>query len=237
MSQLPIQTTKIFYSFFDLHLCFPHLQNGSTTDYHTYLIRLVFLKRPIFQTQKYGMPTFASDGNINIAMLNFGNSKKLCLFCLMRQNKIHSYTRADQDWIGLMILKDLRIRTVSDSIFVDQDWTWTEKFHSPLVSETFETETGEKWVSRRVSRPRLSLETPSLLRTYYVFNILFESSRFWKMQLEILTKNGIWIIWQRRWCKMCARRFCGKLFEIKMNEMLLVEICLFQTLSLRKKRT
>jgi len=30
MSQLPIQTTKIFYSFFDVHLC-PHFEKGSAT--------------------------------------------------------------------------------------------------------------------------------------------------------------------------------------------------------------
>jgi len=29
----------------------------------------------------------------------------------------------------------MQIRTGSDSIFVDQDWTWTEKFHSPLISD------------------------------------------------------------------------------------------------------
>jgi len=63
-------------------------------------------------------------------MLNFGNAKKLCLFCL----KIHGLTLADQDWIGLVIFKNMRIRTGSDSNFADQDWTQTEKFHSPLIS-------------------------------------------------------------------------------------------------------
>jgi len=52
----------------------------------------------------------------------------------MRQNKIHGFIWADQDWIGLMILKNLRIRTGSDSTFADQDWTRNEKFHSPLIS-------------------------------------------------------------------------------------------------------
>jgi len=55
---------------------------------------------------------FASDCKINIAMLNFGNAKKLCLFCLKRQNNIHGFTWADQDWIGPMIFKN----------FPDQDW-------------------------------------------------------------------------------------------------------------------
>jgi len=52
----------------------------------------------------------------------------------MRQNKIHGFTWADQDWIGPMIFKILQIMTGSDSIFADQDWTRTEKFHSPLIS-------------------------------------------------------------------------------------------------------
>jgi len=51
------------------------------------------------------------DGKINIAMLIFGNAEKLCPFCLMKQNKIHGFTWADQDWIGPMILKH----------FADQD--------------------------------------------------------------------------------------------------------------------
>ena len=38
--------------------------------------------------------------------------------------KIHDFKRADQDWNGLMIFKN----------FADQDWTRTEKFHSPLIS-------------------------------------------------------------------------------------------------------
>jgi len=33
-----------------------------------------------------------------------------------------------------MIFNNLRIRTGSDSISSDQDWTWTEKFHRPLIS-------------------------------------------------------------------------------------------------------
>jgi len=35
-----------------------------------------------------------------------------------------------------MVLRG-RIRTGSDSIYVDQDWTRTEKFHSPLISATY----------------------------------------------------------------------------------------------------
>jgi len=62
-----------------------------------------------------------SDGKVNNALLNFGNAKRLCLFypmrlcllcltrlfCLMRQNKIHGFMWAGQDWIGLMIFKNL----------------------------------------------------------------------------------------------------------------------------------
>jgi len=48
--------------------------------------------------------------------------------------KRHDFKRADQDWIGLMIFKNLRIRTGSDSILSNQDWTQTEKFFSPLIS-------------------------------------------------------------------------------------------------------
>jgi len=36
-----------------------------------------------------------------------------------------------------MIFKNLRIRTGSDSILSDQDWTLTEKFHSPLISDGY----------------------------------------------------------------------------------------------------
>jgi len=47
---------------------------------------------------------------------------------------MNDFTLADQDWIGLMIFKNLRIRAGSDSISSDQDWTRTEKLQSPLVS-------------------------------------------------------------------------------------------------------
>jgi len=38
---------------------------------------------------------------------------------------IHDVTLADQDRIGMMIFKN----------FADQDWTWTKKFHSLLISD------------------------------------------------------------------------------------------------------
>ena len=57
------------------------------------------------------------------------------LFCLQpiifgeRKNSSSSYLlhEANKDWIGLVIFKNLRIRTGSDSILSDQDWTRTEK--------------------------------------------------------------------------------------------------------------
>jgi len=71
---------------------------------------------------------------INNTVLNFGNAKRLYLFCLLRQNKIHGFTWADQDWIGPIIFKILLIRSGTKSIFADQDWTRSEKFHSPFIS-------------------------------------------------------------------------------------------------------
>ena len=55
-------------------------------------------------------------------------------FASWRKIKIHDFTLANQDWIGLMIFKNLRIRPGSDSISLVQDWTRTEKFYSPLIS-------------------------------------------------------------------------------------------------------
>ena len=49
---------------------------------------------------------------------------------------MHDFTLADQDWIGLIIFKNLRTRTGSDSILSDQDWTRTKIFHSPFISDT-----------------------------------------------------------------------------------------------------
>jgi len=44
---------------------------------------------------------------------------------------LHWRIRTGSDW---WFSKILRIRTWSDSILSDQDWTRTEKFHSPLIS-------------------------------------------------------------------------------------------------------
>ena len=44
---------------------------------------------------------------------------------------LHWRIRTGSDW---WFSKILRIRTGSDSIVLDQDWTRTEKFHSPLIS-------------------------------------------------------------------------------------------------------
>jgi len=87
-----------------------------------------------------------------MAILPHESKALLQLFCLQpiifgwRQNsfsgafaswgktKIHYFTWADQYRIGLTIFKNLRMWTGSDSILLDQDWTRTEKFHSPLIS-------------------------------------------------------------------------------------------------------
>jgi len=77
-----------------------------------------------------------------VSILSHEAKALLELFCLQpiviseRQNswsssfaswsiiKIHDFPLADQDWIRLMFFKN----------FADRDWTWTEKFHSPLIS-------------------------------------------------------------------------------------------------------
>jgi len=51
----------------------------------------------------------------------------------MRQNIIHDFAWADQDWIGLMIFKNFADQGWIGFNFVGQDWTRTEKFHSPLI--------------------------------------------------------------------------------------------------------
>jgi len=48
--------------------------------------------------------------------------------------KIHDFTLADQDWIGLMDDFQKFCGSGLDSILSDQDWTRTEKFHSPFTS-------------------------------------------------------------------------------------------------------
>jgi len=47
---------------------------------------------------------------------------------------MNDFTLADHDCIGLVNLKNLRIRTGSDSVLSDQDWTRTKKFRGPLIS-------------------------------------------------------------------------------------------------------
>ena len=51
-------------------------------------------------------------------------------------------------------------------------------------------------------------------------------------RMHNFNRNGIYITLQ-----ICLRTYCGNLFKIKMNERLLAETCLSQTLSLRKKHT
>ena len=59
------------------------------------------------------------------------------VFCLTKAKYkymiLHWQIKTGSDW---WFKKILRIRTGSDSIFLDQDWTRTEKFGSPLISAT-----------------------------------------------------------------------------------------------------
>jgi len=68
-------------------------------------------------------------------MLNFGNAKKLCLFCLMRQDNIHGFTSADQDWIRLTIFKN----------FADQDWIGLNFCGSGLDSDWKISQSSHLW--------------------------------------------------------------------------------------------
>jgi len=85
----------------------------------------------------------------------------------MRQDKNSSFDRAKQDWIGLMIFKNFANRTGSDSILLDQDWTRTKKFHSPLKS-----------VSHHKRQQRIYV-TNQLMDNFYVLSgILIEKYYF-----------------------------------------------------------
>jgi len=59
---------------------------------------------------------------------------------------MHDFSLVGQDWIGLIIFKNLRIRAGSDSISSDQDRTRTEKFYSRLISAAYcNGATTENW--------------------------------------------------------------------------------------------
>jgi len=55
-----------------------------------------------------------------------------------------------------MILR-LRVRTGSDSILLNQDWTQTEKFHSPLISAQrwARIRTGSDWIRTEANFDRI----------------------------------------------------------------------------------
>jgi len=64
----------------------------------------------------------------------FGLSKISPVVILPHEAKymiLHWQIRTGSDW---RFSKILRFRTGADSIFADQDWTWIEKFVSPLIS-------------------------------------------------------------------------------------------------------
>jgi len=46
----------------------------------------------------------------------------------------HDFKLADQDWSGLTIFKNFADQGWIGFNFIGQDWTRTEKFHSPLIS-------------------------------------------------------------------------------------------------------
>jgi len=49
--------------------------------------------------------------------------------------KIHYFTRADQDWIGLMIFRNFADQDWIGFSFIGQDCTKTKKFHRTLISD------------------------------------------------------------------------------------------------------
>jgi len=69
----------------------------------------------------------------------------------MRQNKSTTFYIGGSD---KRFSKILLIRTGSDSILSDQDWTRTEKFHSPLIS-------GAHGVKSQISQIMISLDNRS----------------------------------------------------------------------------
>ena len=77
---------------------------------------------------------FASDGKTNIVLLNFGNGRGCVLFASWGKIKYMVLYGRIRTGLGRWFSKILRIRTGSDSTFADQNWTRTEKFHSPLIS-------------------------------------------------------------------------------------------------------
>ena len=80
-----------------------------------------------------------------------GNAKRLCLLCLMRKNKIHGFTWADQDWIRLMIFKNFAdldwIGPMVFKNFADQDWIGFNFCGSGLDSDWKISESAHLWYS------------------------------------------------------------------------------------------
>jgi len=72
-------------------------------------------------------------------LVNFRHAKRLCVFCLMRQNKIHGFTWADQDWIGLMSFKNFAEQGWIGFNFcgsrLDSDWKISQSTHLWWVTQ------------------------------------------------------------------------------------------------------
>jgi len=53
-----------------------------------------------YQRQNNSSSAFASWGEIDAALLNFGNAKRLCPFCLMRQKHSYNYFAFNQSYLA-----------------------------------------------------------------------------------------------------------------------------------------
>ena len=115
----------------------------------------------IFLMAKYLQQCFSFWCQIDISLLNFGNAKRLCLFCLMTQKHCWNYFAFNQSYLAegkiapavllrheakekRMILQ-WRIRTGSDwwfsKILSDQDWTRTASWFDCLHTWTLSGQT------------------------------------------------------------------------------------------------
>ena len=154
---------------------------------------------------------FPSDGKIYTALLNFGNAKRLCLFCfmrlcllrLMRQNKMYGFIWADHDWIGLMIFKNFAEQDWNGFNFcrsgLDSDW----KFHSPLISAEKAADP-ESW-------SRLRMDSAFFFRPGSGVKILWKNEpgsgvtfqfRQWQESVWSFLKQKTWVIYG--WIDDCS---------------------------------
>ena len=116
----------------------------------------------------------------------------------MRQNKIYGFAWADQDWIGLMIFKNLRIRSGSDSTSADQDWTRTEKFHSPLIFAHYHLVSSHKTYQNQ-GICYVTIACCYLTKTYVALNkfprvkVARNTKKVGQAWFRLITVAGIWL--------------------------------------------